>query len=72
LESNGDDSECESDQESDQESSDEDWDEDEPGFEQLIQTAFDKYDDIRSNKFDTLIDDENMSEDAARREVNNI
>ena len=68
----------ESDQESGEENtsndgSDEEWDEDEPGFAQLIQSAYDKYDDIYGNKVNTLQEeDENMTEDAARREANAI
>ena len=54
------------------EESDTEWDEDEPGFQQLVQKAFDQYDDIYGDKVDKLMEEENITEEAARRDVNDI
>ena len=58
------------DENSDQES-DTAWDEDELGFAQLTQRAYTKNDDMYGDQFSTLLkENENISEDAARREAN--
>ena len=53
----------------DDEGSDNDWDEDEPGFQQLVHTAFDQYNDIYGDKVDKLMEEENITEEATRRDV---
>ena len=54
------------------EGSDNDWDEDEPGFQQLMHKAFDQYNDIYGDKVDKLMEEDNITEEAARRDVNDI
>ena len=52
--------------------SDEEWDKDELGFQQLVHKAFDQYDDIYVDKVAKLMEEENITEEAARRDVNDI
>ena len=54
------------------EGSDTDWDDDEPGFQQLVHKAFDQYNDIYGDKVDKLMEDEHITKEAARRDVNDI
>ena len=69
----GEESELESGEENtSNEGSDEEWDEDEPGFQQLVHKAFDQYDDIYGDKVAKLMEEENITEEAARRDVNDI
>ena len=69
----GEESELESGEENtSNEGSDEEWDEDELGFQQLVHKAFDQYDDIYGDKVYKLMEEENITEEAARRDVNDI
>ena len=69
----GEESELESGEENtSNEGSDEEWDEDEPSFQQLVHKAFDQYDDIYGDKVVKLMEEENITEEAARRDVNDI
>ena len=54
------------------EGSDEEWDEDEPGFQQLVHKASDQYDEIYGDKVAKLMEEENITEEAARRDVKDI
>ena len=67
------DSELESGEENtNNEGSDEEWDADELGFQQLVHKAFHQYDDIYVDKVDKLMEEEDITEEAARRDVNDI
>ena len=69
----GEESELESGEENtSNEGSDEEWDKDELGFQQLVHKAFDQYDDIYVDKVAKLMEEENITEEAARRDVNDI
>ena len=66
----GEESELESGEENtSNEGSDEEWDEDELGFQQLVHKAFDQYDDIYGDKVAKLMEEENITEEAALRDV---